>query len=82
MTLLYRDRPKIRLGVDEVAGLLNVLDAAIDEQADSGELSTFYLVGARVALEIVFEQEHVELPQDFMRLFEQKIKALETDWSE
>lgn len=82
MTLLYRDRPKIRLGVDEVNGLLHALDAAIEAKADNGELSTMYYVGAYTALEIVFEQEHIEYPDDFVRLFDMRIKALDEDRSE
>lgn len=81
MTLLYRDQPKIRLGIDEVDGLINVLAAEIDQRGEDGELSTLYYVGARAALEIIREQTHIEYPHDFLRLFDLKVQALETEWS-
>lgn len=81
MTLLYRDRPKIRLGVDEMHGLLNVLDSAIAEHADDGELSTLYYVGAHGAIEILYEHEHIEYPDEFLQLLDMKVKAYDKDWS-
>jgi hypothetical protein len=65
--------------VDEVNGLLHALDAAIEAKAENGELSTMYYVGAYTALEIVFEQEHIEYPDDFVRLFDMRINEIEKE---
>lgn len=77
MTLLYRDRPKSRLAMDELHGVLNLLDQAIIDHADNGETSTSYYLGAYAALEILYEQERLDLPDDYMKLLDMKIQAYE-----
>ena len=77
MTLLYRDRPKSRLAMDELSGVLNLLDQAIAEHGENGESSTSYYVGAYLALEILYEQERLDLPNEYLQLLDMKIQAFE-----
>ena len=70
MTLSRVYLPSTRIEHEELDGLLNVLDRRINETGENGETSTSYYVGAQIALTIIKCHERVELPDDFMAIFD------------
>lgn len=74
MSLIYRDRPKIRIGCDELDGLINAMVDKIVILEDDGDATIPYYLGALIALEIVRYQAYVEYPDDFMRLLDNKLQ--------
>ena len=68
---LFRSYPaNVRIGVDELDGLLRVLDARIDAMRTDGEADVALYEGARIALSIIRRHERIEYPIDFLSLFE------------
>ena len=63
-------RPSTRIEHDELDGLLNVIDRRIAESGENGELVTSYYVGAQIALTIIRCHERIELPDDFLAIFD------------
>jgi len=79
MTLARQYRPSVRLDWEELDGLLRMLDDRIAEMGENGEYITCYYVGARTAASIFRFCEFVDVPADFMRLFDRKIRDIEGD---
>ena len=68
---LFRSYPaNVRIGTDELDGLLRILDARIDAMLADGEADAALYEGARIALSIIGRHERIEYPIDFLSLFE------------
>lgn len=66
-------QPYTRLGHLEADGLINVLEREIAERGENGETSTPYYVGAMTAIKILRYHEFIDVPDDFLNLFDHYI---------
>ena len=66
-------KPYTRLGHEEVDGLIKVLEREIAQLGEDGELSTAYYIGALTAIKILRYHEFLDVPDDFVRLFDHYI---------
>lgn len=73
MTLIRHYRPSTRIDHDELDGLLNVLQRRVDEQEENGEAIIPYYIGAAIALHIIRYHEFVDVPDDFVALFDRQL---------
>lgn len=76
MTLSRIYRPSTRIEHEELDGLLNILERTINEHGENGESNTPYYVGARIALTILREHERIEMPEDFVLVFDNYLSRL------
>ena len=70
MTLSRIYRPSTRIEHDELDGLINILDRRIAECIENKDENGSYYLGAKMALTIIRYHEWVELPDDFMLVFD------------
>lgn len=61
--LVSTPRPYVKVGMDELSGLMNLLDSAVRETQDRA------YIGAYLFASLLYMNERVEYPQDFMDMF-------------
>ena len=78
MTFIGDYRPTKRVGIEELDGCIKLLNDKLDETAENGEMSTALYMGALIALETM-RNGRFEYPQDFMAVFDNRVRELEGD---
>ena len=76
MTLIRHYKPSTRLDHYELEGLLNTLRQRVDDIEESGEVNAPYYIGAAIALHIVRYHEFVDVPADFIKLFDRQLQDM------
>ena len=66
--------PSTRIEHEELDGLLNILSRTIAEHGERGDYDTAYYVGAQIALTIIRCHERIEMPEDFIAIFDNYLK--------
>lgn len=83
MALCKAYKPCTRLGYEELDGLLTVLDRRICETVnDLDSNACYYYTGAALAVHIFRYHEFVDVPDDFIRLFDLQIKNMKLNMEE
>ena len=69
MALVRHYKPSVRLEYEELDGLMNVFDEALEDGEFDSKTERASYIGALVALKIIRFHEHVEYPHQFISLF-------------
>ena len=67
--LVSTPRPYIKVGMDELGGLMNLLDSKVQETTDRA------YIGAYLFASLLYMNERIEYPDDFVSMFENYLEV-------
>lgn len=71
--LVSTPRPYVKVGMDELGGLMNLLDSAVQDTKDRA------YVGAYLFASLLYMSERIDYPQDFMLMFENYLEVRDVE---